>query len=134
MKREVKEKFNSYPEPIRARLESIRGIILAEAKKNGLGEVEEALKWGEPSYLVKGGSAIRCDWKEKFPDQYAVYFNCNTKLVDTFKELYGDKFRFEGNRAMVFGVNDKLHKKELKHCIKLALTYHKLKHLPLLGA
>lgn len=112
----------------------IREMILAEAKENGLGEVEETLKWGEPSYLVKGGSTVRYDWKEKSPDQYAIYFNCNTKLVDTFKELYGDKFRFEGNRAIVFGIKDFLHKKELKHCIKLTLTYHKVKHLPMLGA
>ena len=134
MKQEVEEKFKGYPASIRKKLETIRDMILTEAKENGLGEVDETLKWGEPSYLVKGGSAVRYDWKEKYPNQYAIYFNCNTKLVDTFKELYGDKFRFEGNRAIVFGIKDALHKKELKHCIKLALTYHKVKHLPLLGA
>ena len=134
MKHEVEEKFRGYPASIRKKLETIRNLILAEAKESCLGKVEETLKWGEPSYRVDGGSTVRYDWKEKSPDQYAIYFNCNTKLVDTFKELYGSKFHFEGNRAIVFGVKDALPKKELKHCIKLSLTYHKVNHLPLLGA
>lgn len=134
MKREVREKFNGYPPDIRNKLETIRELILAEAKQNDLGVVEEGLKWGEPSYVVKGGSPIRMDWKAKSPDQYAVYFNCNTKLVDTFKQLYEDKFRFEGNRAMVFDKTAPLNKTALRHCIKLALIYHTVKGLPLLGA
>ncbi len=133
MKKEVEEKFKDYPPPIKKRLETIRKLILSEAKDNNLGDVEETLKWGEPAYLVKGGSTVRFDWKEKDPNQYAMYFNCNTKLIDTFKELYGDKFHFEGNRAIIFDKNDALHKEELKHCIKLSLTYHRVKHLPLLG-
>ena len=58
-------------------------------------------EWGEPSYLVKGGSTIRMDWKKANPEQYAMYFHCKTKLVDTFKELYQDVFKFEGNRAII---------------------------------
>ena len=63
-----------------------------------------------------------------------MYFNCNTSLVDTFRELYGDVFMFEGNRAIVFGEADEIPVAELKHCISLALTYHRVKRLPLLGA
>mgnify|MGYP003144441943 CR=1 FL=1 len=67
------------------------------------------------------------------PEHIAVYFKCTSKLVPTFKSLYKDKFNFEGNRAIVFQLKDKIPVKELKHCIALALTYHKIKHLPLLG-
>ena len=63
-----------------------------------------------------------------------MYFNCNSSLVDTFKEVYGDVFTFEGNRAIVFGDTEVLPVNELKHCISLALTYHRVKHLLLLGA
>lgn len=73
------------------------------------------------------------DCKKLKLNQYAMYFHCKTKLVDTFKELYKDKFTFEGNRAIVFNINDKVSVNELKHCISLSLTYHKIKHLPLLG-
>lgn len=31
-----------------------------------------------------------------------------------------------GNRVIIFNVKDDLHQKELKHCIKLSLTYTKL--------
>ena len=86
-----------------------------------------------PSYLTKHGSTIRMDWKKSQPDQYVVYFNCKTKLIDTFKEIYTDKFNFEGNRAIVFNIKDKVPINELKHCFSLSLTYHKIKHLPMLG-
>ena len=96
--------------------------------------LEETLKWGEPSYLTKGGITLRMDWKDRALDRYEMYFNCNTSLVDTFKEVYGDVFTFEGNRAIVFGETDELPVAELKHCVSLALTYHRVKHLPLPGA
>ncbi len=64
--------------------------------------LEETLKWGEPSYLTKGGITLRMDWKDRALDRYEMYFNCNTSLVDTFKEVYGDVFTFEGNRVIVW--------------------------------
>jgi hypothetical protein len=100
---------------------------------DGVGPVEETLKWGEPSYITKSGSTIRIDWKKPSPHQYAMYFNCNTRLVETFKELYSDTFNYEGNRAIVFDEDDEIPIDELKQCISASLTYHARKHLPLLG-
>ena len=74
------------------------------------------------------------DWKEKKPNQYAMYFQCSSRLVSTFKIIYKDTFKFQGNRAILFELHDKVPEKELKHCVFLTLTYHKRKHLPLLGA
>ena len=62
-----------------------------------------------------------------------MYFHCKTKLIDTFRELYRDKFKFEGDRAIVFDEDDDIPIEELKHCIALAMTYHSRKHLPMLG-
>ena len=70
------------------------------------------------------------DWKSKKPDQYAIYFKCTSKLVPTFKQLFWDDFKFEGDRAMVFDLDEELPSHELKKCIKAALTYHQVKHLP----
>ena len=91
------------------------------------------MKWGEPSYLVKKGSTIRMDWKAKSPDQYAMYFKCTSKLVPTFREVYGETFSYENNRAIVFGLDDEIPEAELKVCIGLALQYHLLKEKPRLG-
>jgi hypothetical protein len=79
------------------------------------------------------GSTIRVEWKEKSPEQYGIYFNCNTTLVETVKEIYGDTFKYEGNRAIILSVEDTLPIKELSHCISMSLRYKKIKHLALLG-
>ena len=116
------------------KLEAIRKLIYDIAKKNpDIEALEETLKWGEPSYLVKKGSTLRMDWKSKAPDQYAVYFKCTSKLVLTFREVYGDLFQYEKNRAIVFQLNDKVPRQELSNCIEAALTYHRIKVLPNLG-
>jgi len=131
----VKAVFEHYPKSVKAQLLNLRALVLkAAAEIEGLEKLEETLKWGEPSYLTKHGSTVRMNWKAKAPEQFAIYFKCTSKLVETFKILYQGKFEFEGQRAIVFQLNDAIPEKELKHCITLALTYHKVKHLPLLGA
>ncbi|MCS4307810.1 hypothetical protein M2404_002150 [Rheinheimera pacifica] len=136
MNPEVQAKFDSYPVEAKKQLEKARHLILAVAEVNSLGSVEETLKWGEASYLVKGGSPIRIDWKPKEPKAIKVYFHCQTSLVETFKEIYRDEFEFEyeGKRAVVIPLSAHVDKGPLSHCIELALKYHSLKHLPLLGA
>ena len=131
----VKDVFNGYPKYVKPQLIKLREAVLGAASEiDGLDELEETLKWGEPSYLTKYGSTIRIDWKEKYPEQFAIYFKCTSRLVPTFKTIYKDTFEYEGNRAIVFKLNDKIPEEELKNCIKMALTYHKIKRLPLLGA
>ena len=132
--KEVEKVFDNYPKEIREKLMLLRKLVIETANEaDGVKSLEETLRWGEPSYLTKGGSTIRMDWKKSKPDQYAMYFNCKTKLVDTFKERYKDEFKYEGNRAIVFQKNDIIPINELKHCILLALTYHSIKNLPMLG-
>jgi len=134
-KPEFKEVFSSYPKSVQNQMLHLRALVLSAASEiSGLEKLEETLKWGEPAYLTKHGSTIRMDWKEKSPEQFAIYFKCTSKLVPTFKSIYKDKFEYEGNRAIVFKLNDSIPEPELKQCISMALRYHKIKHLPLLGA
>jgi hypothetical protein len=130
----VQQKFNTYPPDIKKRLLFLRNLIIETATEIGASEIEETLKWGEPSYLTKKGSTIRIDWKEKSPLEYAIYFKCTSKLVPTFKLLYGDTFQYENNRAILFNLDEVVPIKKLKICIGLALNYHNVKHLPNLGA
>ena len=112
----------------------LRELIIKTANEiEEITDLEETLRWGEPSYLVKKGSTIRIDWKSKTPNQYAMYFKCTSKLVPTFIEVYGDIFRYENNRAILFNISEKIPEKELKECIEMALTYHSIKNKPLLG-
>jgi hypothetical protein len=120
--------FDRYPLPVRHKLLQLRGVILDVARKTpGVGAVEEALRWGQPSYITAetgSGSTIRIDQIKNEPDKYGVYFICTSGLVDTFKEIYGDEMDFVGNRSIVFDVADRLPEDALRHCISLALTHH----------
>ncbi|MEM9529096.1 MAG: DUF1801 domain-containing protein [Bacteroidota bacterium] len=126
--------FQNYPAEIKSKMEFLRSLVLETAEETETVKgLEETLKWGEPSYLTKYGSTIRMDWKEKNPEQYCLYFKCTSKLVPTFREVYGDLFTYENNRALIFAQDADLPVEELKECIRMGLEYHKLKHLPLLG-
>lgn len=96
-------------------------------------EITETLKWGEPSFVTKYGSTLRIDWKEKSPDQYAMYFQCSSRLIHTFRLVFDGIFQFEGKRAIIFNLNDNIPVQELKECIKAALRYHQVKDLMTLG-
>ena len=97
------------------------------SRTDGVGELEETLKWGQPSYLTtqtKSGSLVRIDQIKSHEGKYAMYFHCQTTLVDTFKEMYRGQLEFGGNRSIIFNEKDKLPVKALSHCISMALTYH----------
>ena len=119
--------FSSYPKRLRDKLLGLRRLILDTAKAtNGVGALEETLKWGQVSYLTsesKSGSTIRIDQVKSEPDRYAIYFHCQTNLVETFRELYPE-LNFVGNRCILLDAADELPKDTLRHCVGLALTYH----------
>lgn len=120
--------FSTYPKPVRTRLLALREMIFDVARKTpGVGKLEEALRWGQPSYLTPetgSGSTIRIDHIRNEPGKYAMYFICTSGLIEDFKELYKSEMKFEGNRSIVFDVGDRLPEAALRHCISLALTYH----------
>lgn len=131
---EVNAVFDKYTKEARLKIENLRRIIFETANEiDEISELEETLKWGEPSYLAKKGSTVRIDWKPKAPNQYAIYFSCSTTLVKTFKQVYGNQFDYEGKRAIVFQMYEDIPEKELKSCIRAALTYHRVKNLDKLG-
>jgi len=133
MDRGVRDKFSSYPTDIALVLNQIRDLIFCIAEQEGISELEETLKWNEPSYTSKIGSPIRFDYKASHPTQFCIYFNCKTKLIETFKEVYQDTFHYVGNRAIVFELGQPLPLNELSHCLSVALKYKQLRHLNLLG-
>lgn len=124
----VAEVFRNYPPDLRKKLMTLRQLIFdTAAKTEGVGKLEETLKWGEPAYLTlqsKSGTTIRLNPKKDDPTQYALYFNCQTHLIETFRTMFPGRFTYEGNRALVFKVEEKIPVKEIRFCIAAALTYH----------
>jgi hypothetical protein len=119
--------FGAYPGQVRPKLLALRKLIFDTARTtSGVGALEETLKWGQPSYLTtasKSGSTIRIDQVKTEAGRYAVYFHCQTDLVETFRELYPE-LSYSGNRAILLDAGEKLPEKALRHCVALALTYH----------
>lgn len=121
--------FASYPDAVRPDLLALRELILDTADAtDGVGAVEETLKWGQPSYLTpetRSGSTIRiAPTGAKSTHDYAMYFICHTNLVEDFEGLFGDVLTYEGNRALLFTLGAKLPDDELRECVAMALTYH----------
>ena len=101
--------FESYPQTVKSKLLFLRELIFETASSiESVGEIEETLKWGEPSYLTpitKSGSTIRIAWKEAQEDQYSMFFKCTANLVPAFKEKYPKKFNRSGSHCKFKYVN-----------------------------
>ena len=123
----VKAALDACPEPARRQLLTLRKLILDTARTTeGVGPLDEALKWGQVSFLTtqsKSGSTIRIDRVKSDDSQVAIYFHCQTNLVETFRERYPE-LDYSGNRAILLDAKKKLPEGELRHCVALALTYH----------
>jgi hypothetical protein len=126
--------FSAYPKPVKAKLLALRRLIFDTAKTTeGVGALQETLKWGQPSYLTpetKSGSTIRIDRLKSSANQYAVYFHCQTDLVETFRNLYPTELSYGGNRSIILNAEDAIPEPVLRHCVALALTYHLNKRKP----
>jgi len=125
----VLQAFLAFPPNIQSKLMALRDLIFATAAATeGVGKLEETLKWGEPAYLTsesKSGSTIRLGWKSATPSHYAIYFICHTNLVAHFRSIFPTELQFEGDRAIIFHEADPIPVDALSTCIAMALTYHR---------
>lgn len=127
----VGEVFAAYPAELRSKLLRLRELIFEVASEtDGVGRLEETLKWGQPSYLThhpKSGTTIRIDGINSNPGRYGMFVHCQTSLVPTYRELYSGILEFDGDRAIVLDVDSDPPEDVLRQCIELALTYHRTK-------
>ncbi|MBP1040693.1 DUF1801 domain-containing protein [Vagococcus sp. BWB3-3] len=123
---QVQATFNQYPAHCQHSLLAIRELIFSIAKEQpSIGGLNESLKWGQPSYATskKAGSPFRLGLTDT--QDIAIFFHCQTTLVETFRGLFSDRLTFTGNRGIILAPKDPLPIAELTFCIKAALTYHK---------
>lgn len=76
--KEVKQVITNYPKEAQNRIWELRELIFQAAEElDEITEVEETLKWGEPSYLTKYGGTfhfegdreIRFDLEQEIPEK-----------------------------------------------------------------
>jgi hypothetical protein len=124
----VEAAFAAYPSALGQPLLRLRALIFETARETeGVGDLIETLKWGQPAYLPacpRIGTTIRIDILKDRPAAYALFVHCRTSLADTFRSLYAGTLSIEGDRAIVFSPGAEPPRAALTHCISLALTYH----------
>lgn len=124
----LQQKFDSYPKHIKPLMLSLKNLILeVAANSDGVGEIEETLKWGEPAFIpskTKSGTTVRIDWKAKNPEQLGIYVSCSTSLIESYRSLFEDELIFEGKRAIYLSIHEPIPIKPLKICFQMALRYH----------
>lgn len=119
----VEEVYDAYAPIQRKALLELRELVFETGNElQKVGEIEEALKWSQPSFITKTGSTIRID-KIKDSEDVAIYFICTTHLVDKFSDIYPNVFNYVKGRSIYFEAGKSYDKEALKHCISMALTY-----------
>jgi hypothetical protein len=114
---------------LQAQLGPFRRLILdTAARTQGVGEISESVKWGEPSYTpaIKGiGSSVRLAPRKD--GKVSIHFICHTGLINRFRVQYPNELTFEGNRTIVIDTQNPPPLEALRHCISMALTYFRTK-------
>lgn len=122
----VERAFAVFPLEAREGLLQLRALIFdVAARTEGVGPLEETLKWGQPSYLTretKSGTTIRLGCPKE--GGVALYVHCQTSVVADFQALFPDDFHYEGNRAIHVAKAEDLPIEEIELFITSALTYH----------
>ncbi|KKC39670.1 hypothetical protein WH87_05845 [Devosia epidermidihirudinis] len=125
MKQPVATVLASHSKEMQSQLQDLRRTILAVASEtDGVGTLEETLKWGQVSYLTTetgSGTTVRID-QDKKSGKAALYVSCKSNLLERYRALYPDSFAYEGDRAVIIG--EQHDEAALRHVIAMALTYH----------
>ncbi len=123
----VQKVYENYPRRISNKLLALREIIFRIANASDeIGQIEETLKWDNPSYLThrpKSGTTIRLSTVRTSDDKYAMSVHCQTSLVSDFRQLYPE-LEYDGNRSLLFDVDADIPTTTVEHFISSALTYH----------
>jgi len=116
----VETTFAEFPSDARAVLDELRLLILNEASELGV-DIEECLRWGQPSYLSPKGSMLRLG-VAKTGDP-AIFAHCQTTIISDFAAQFGNDFQIEGNRAVLFPDPRQIQSAKLRLLIAHALQY-----------
>ena len=127
MDRAVEDKYAALAPETRRICLAVRERVFSVAPRDPrIGQITETIKWGEPAYLtqsLKVGTTLRI-WQTKAEQKPAIFVNCQTILVPHIRDLYPQKFGYEGNRAIIVREQVTADIEVIDHVIQLILTYH----------
>ncbi|NKB53822.1 MAG: DUF1801 domain-containing protein [Rhizobiaceae bacterium] len=128
---DVDAAFAGFDPQVRDLLMQCRALVFdVGAEVEGVGHINETLKWGQPAYLTDAtgaGSTIRLAPEGSGSGtaslRPAMFVHCATDLIEQFKTFYPNAFEYQGKRALIISNDVVSVSAELRHCIALALTY-----------
>lgn len=125
MSERVTTAMSGWPGPAQTKFSDLRQIAFQTAARlPETGGLTETLKWGEPSYApikARTGTAIRLAWKSKSPTAISLFVNCQTSLIETWREQF-PALTYIGNREIRLSLDTPI-PGEITSCIAHALTY-----------
>ena len=123
---DVRHVLDTAPPDAREGLWALRRLILETAADlPDVGRVEEALKWGQASFLTpetKSGSTLRIGCPKS--GGFALYAHCQTTIISSFAAAFPGQDRIEGNRAIHFADVNDIEPARHRHLIAHGLRYH----------
>jgi Domain of unknown function (DU1801) len=124
----VAAKYAAYAPDVRAKLLRLRELAFETAAGiAAVGTLVESLKWGQPSFSTPDGlgSTFRLDEVRNSNGAYALYFLCQTSLIEGFRVQFVDEFAFEGNRAIQFAADRTYSEAAIANCMAQAMNYYR---------
>ncbi len=122
----VADWLGSGPPELVAIAERLRDLIHHVAFEVDAWPLVEELKWGQPSYRSPHGNEstpVRIGWSGS--GDVALLAHCQSSVVPEFRAAFGDRFRFDGDRAVLVGESDVGRLDELTEFVSRALTYRR---------
>ena len=123
----VANRFAAMPDDLRPGLLRLRHLIFdVAADTDGVGPLEESLRWGQPAYLTsetRSGTTLRLGISKT--GQLALFVHCQTRLIDDFRNLFPGTFSYDKTRAIHLDPATPLPETPLRLFIRNALTYHR---------
>ncbi|MBU3004527.1 DUF1801 domain-containing protein [Paraglaciecola arctica] len=128
---EITQVFDQYQTQTQHVLLTIRQWIFeVAANTEQIGQVEECLKWGEPSYVThtpKSGTTLRLSQLKANPYEFGLFVHCQTSIIEEFRLVYPD-LRYDKNRGVLFDSREPIQTQVIKQFIYLAMSYHSRKN------
>ncbi|MGH1463908.1 MAG: DUF1801 domain-containing protein [Cognatishimia sp.] len=122
----VTEAFDAFPDQTRPGLLKLRDLILTEAQNlPQIGQVQEVLRWGQPSFItpkVKAATPLRLGTHKA--SSFALFAHCQSSVISDYGLRFPGWDRLDGNRAVLFDDISDIEPFRLGTLIRHALTYH----------
>ena len=118
--------YAAFPQDSLAIAIALRELVLETARTMPeVGPVTESLKWGQPSYVVKKGTALRIAVPKG--GGCGLYAHCQSGVIAHYAATVAGPDKIDGTRGVIFQTVDDVVPERLRLLIRHALTYHKAK-------